>query len=406
MHTKLHKADRIVLLDALRGLAVLGIFLCNIPLAAEPHAVATSLVDWPHGMAPASVAVWWVTQVFFQQKFYTLFSMLFGVSILLVGGEGGEGSRGDGRTATLVKRLLSLLALGVIHGALLWNGDVLTYYALLGLVVALARSWPPWRLLAIGVALDLTLSLATGIRLLADTAHPPTPSGADLAADQAIRAIASARYAGTFVQSLAQNFADYKTVMSHVWLQLPSNWPLTVAALMLMGMGLFKLGVLSGRSGVATYRALAAAGLFALLIGALPWALYVAAPDHPPVLREIARWTQRATAPIVGLGYAGLLVLAAGSKTWKAVPALLAPVGQMAFSNYIAQSVVMTVIFYGGRGPALYDQLDRPALAGIVAATWIAQILWSRWWMTRFAIGPLEWVWRLAYRGRTVLKRA
>ncbi len=390
--------DRIILLDALRGLAVLGIFLCNIPLASEPHAVATSLVDWPHGMAPASAAVWLVTQVFFQQKFYTLFSMLFGVSILLVGGEGGDAAR----SAILVRRLLSLLLLGIIHGALLWNGDVLTYYALLGLVVALARSWSPWRLLAVGVALDLTLSLATGIKLVADADHPGAPPPADLAG----QAIASARYAGTFVQSLAQNFADYKTVMSHVWLQLPSNWPLTVAALMLMGMGLFKLGVLGGRAGVATYRALAAAGLFALLVGALPWLLYAVAPDHPPALREVARWTQRATAPIVGLGYAGLLALAAGARSWQAIPALLAPVGQMAFTNYIAQSAVMTVLFYGGRGPALYGQLDRPALAAIVLATWIAQVLWSRWWMARFSMGPLEWVWRRAYRGRTALKQA
>ena len=66
----------------------------------------------------------------------------------------------------------------------------------------------------------------------------------------------------------------------------------------------------------------------------------------------------------------------------------------------------MTVLFYGGRGPALYGQLDRPALAAIVLATWIAQVLWSRWWMARFSMGPLEWVWRRAYRGRTALKQA
>nr|WP_295111447.1 DUF418 domain-containing protein [uncultured Caulobacter sp.] len=386
--------ERIVLLDALRGLAILGILLCNIPLASEPHAVATSLTEWPHGMAPASVAVWWVTQVFFQQKFYTLFSMLFGASILLVGGEGKDGR--------LLKRLLSLLVIGALHGALLWNGDVLTYYALIGLVVAPARNWPAWRLLAVGVALDLSMSLATGRKILAEAIDPPVPRPPDLAA----QAIADARYGGTFAQSLAQNLVDYREVLSHVWLQWPSNWPLTVAALMLMGMGLFKLGVLSGRVSAGVWRALAAAGLFSLLITALPFALYVAAPDHPDTLSDLARWIQRATAPIVGLGYAGLLVLAARSQVWKSIPAALAPVGQMAFTNYIAQSVVMTVLFYGGRGPALYGKLDRPALAAIVVATWTAQILWSRWWMARFAMGPLEWLWRWAYRGRTTLRRA
>ncbi|WP_454758883.1 DUF418 domain-containing protein [Caulobacter segnis] len=391
---------RIALLDALRGLAVLGILLCNIPLASEPHAVATSLVNWPHGMDPASVGVWWVTQVFFQQKFYTLFSMLFGVSILLIGGESREG--------LLLKRLLSLLVIGALHGALLWNGDVLTYYALIGLVVALARHWPAWRLLAVGIALDLSMSLATGFKLIGETIDPPVPQPPDLAA----QAIAGARYGGSFAQSLAQNLADYREVLSHVWLQWPSNWPLTVAALMLMGMGLFKLGVLSGRVSTNVWRALAAAGLFALLIAALPFALYVAAPYHPDTLWDLARWIQRATAPIVGLGYAGLLALAAQSssgkmaKIWKTIPAALAPVGQMAFTNYIAQSVVMTLLFYGGRGPALYGKLDRPALAGIVVVTWAAQILWSRWWMARFTMGPLEWLWRCAYRGRTRLRRA
>lgn len=391
-------SDRITLLDSLRGLAVLGIFLCNIPLAAAPHAVATSLTGWPHGMAPASVGVWLVTQVFFQQKFYTLFAMLFGVSILLVGGEGGDRAR----TGILYRRLVSLLALGALHGALLWNGDVLTYYAIVGLVVALARSWSPWRLLIVGVALDLTLSTATGIKLLVDIAHPPPPYPLDLAA----QALASARYAGTFAQSLAQNLDDYREVLTNVWLQLPSNWPLTVAALMLMGMGLFKLGVLNGRAGPAVYKALAAAGLLALLVAALPWALYVAAPGHPPILRDLARWTQRVTAPIVSLGYVGLLALAAGCKTWKAIPGALAPVGQMAFTNYIAQSLAMTILFYGGRGPALYGKLDRPALAAIVVAVWIAQILWSHWWLKRFTMGPLEWIWRLAYRGRTPLLRS
>ncbi|MBO9543547.1 DUF418 domain-containing protein [Caulobacter sp.] len=385
--------SRIALLDALRGLAVLGIFLCNIPLASEPHAVATSLTEWPHGLEPASVSVWWVTQVFFQQKFYTLFSMLFGVSILLVGGEEKGG--------LLLKRLLSLLVIGALHGALLWNGDVLTYYALIGLVVALARTWPAWRLLAVGIALDVSMSLATGFKIIGETIDPPVPQPPDLAA----QAIAGARYGGTFAQSLAQNLADYRQVLSHVWLQWPSNWPLTVAALMLMGMGLFKLGVLSGRVSAGVWRALAAAGLFCLLIAALPFALYVAAPDHPDTLSDLARWIQRATAPIIGLGYAGLLVLAARSSLWKAIPAALAPVGQMAFTNYIAQSAVMTVLFYGGRGPGLYGKLDRPALAAIVVATWAAQILWSRWWMSRFAMGPLEWLWRWAYRGRVRLRR-
>jgi uncharacterized protein len=102
-----------------------------------PESVAESVPLWPHGQAPASLAVWWVTQVFFQQKFYTLFGMLFGASVLLIGGEGGDRSR----TTMIFKRLLALLVIGFLHGLFLWQGDVMSYYALIGLVVLLARSW-------------------------------------------------------------------------------------------------------------------------------------------------------------------------------------------------------------------------------------------------------------------------
>ncbi|MBC7668935.1 MAG: DUF418 domain-containing protein, partial [Gemmatimonadaceae bacterium] len=76
-----------------------------------------------------------------------------------------------------------------------------------------------------------------------------------------------------------------------------------------------------------------------------------------------------------------------------------------AFTNYLAQSAIMTVLFYGGRGPTLYGKVDRPVLACAVIAIWIAQILWSRWWMARFTLGPLEWLWRLVYRGPMPLRR-
>jgi uncharacterized protein len=112
------------------------------------------------------------------------------------------------------------------------------------------------------------------------------------------------------------------------------------------------------------------------------------------------------TAPLTTLAYVGLMVFAARSKgVWSAIPRALAPVGRMAFTNYLTQSLIMTAIFYGGRGLALHGKVDRPALAALTVATWVLQILWSRWWMDRFEMGPLEWVWRRLYRGPTRLRR-
>lgn len=394
--------DRIVLLDSLRGLAILGILICNIPVAFEPEVVAESVPFWPHGQAPASLAVWWITQTFFQQKFYTLFGMLFGASVLLVGGDGGE----RGRTVMIVKRLLALLAIGLFHGLVLWQGDVLSFYAVVGLVVLLVRGWSARRLLATGIVLHLAIQAWELWRTLSRAARFDQPVPPDMAARIAKRAAAeSAQYQGDFMSSLTQNARGYWDFVTSSW-QWPPIWPLMVLALMLMGMGLFKTGVLKGELSPTAHKALAAVGLSALVLVAAVLALYLAVPSHPQMLGRLARWMQAITAPAVSLGYLALLALALDGRVWRAVPAMLAPVGQMAFTNYLMQSVIMTVLAYGGRGPALFGKLDRPALAGIVLVSWLAQILWSRWWLKRFTMGPLEWVWRLAYRGPAPLRRA
>jgi uncharacterized protein len=394
--------DRIVLLDSLRGLAILGILLCNIPVAFEPESVAESVPFWPHGQAPASLAVWWVTQVFFQQKFYTLFGMLFGASVLLVGGEGGDRDR----TTMIVKRLLALLAIGLLHGLVIWQGDVLSFYAVVGLIVLLVRGWSARRLLTTGIVLHLAIQGWELWRMLSRAARFDQPIPPDLAARIADKASAeTARFSGDFMSSLAQNAHGYWDFVTGSW-QWPPIWPLMVLALMLMGMGLFKTGVLKGQLSPAAHKVLAAIGLSALVLVAAVLALYLAVPSHPQMLGRLARWMQALTAPAVSLGYLALLALASRSRVWRAIPAVLAPAGQMAFTNYLMQSVIMTVLSYGGRGPVLYGKLDRPALAGIVVAIWIAQILWSRWWLKRFSMGPLEWLWRLAYRGPTPLRKA
>ena len=399
--------DRIVLLDSLRGLAVLGILLCNIPLAAVPEGVATSLTLWPLGQAPASVAVWWGTQVFFQQKFYSMFAMLFGASILLVGGEGGAASDARERRKLLILRLVSLLAIGLFHGFVIWQGDVLNTYAIVGLLAMWARSWSPKRLLQAGIGLHLALSAWSAWMMLQHVAKgggdPPVAALARFLAGMQADA---AQYSGTFVQSFVQNAKDYGGFVVGSFSHWPPMWPLLVLSLMLVGMGLYKLGVLTGQVSKGVYQGLIGAGLGALVITGMAETVYVLLPSHAWSVRAMARWLQSATAPVVSLGYVGLMVLATRARIWKAIPAVLAPVGQMAFTNYLTQSILMTVLLYGGRGPSLYGKVDRPALAGAVAVIWLLQILWSRWWMARFTMGPLEWLWRLAYRGPMPLRRA
>ena len=393
--------ERIVLLDSLRGLAILGIMICNIPLAFMPEGVAESVPLWPLGQSPASLAVWWITQVFFQQKFYTLFGMLFGASVLLVGGDGADRDR----TLMIVKRLLALLVIGFLHGLFLWQGDVLSYYALIGLVVLLVRGWSPRWLLTAGIVLHLLVNARKLWRPLSRAAMFDKPMPPEMLARIAKDTQAqTSAYTGDFASSLAANAHGYWDFFVGSWKWMPV-WPMAVLALMLMGMSLFKTGLLKGQAPPAVHKALVAVGVSAMVLVAAVWSFYLAVPSHPMLLGGLAYWMQSITAPAVSLGYLGLLALAANTRGWRAIPAILAPVGQMAFTNYLMQSLIMTALSYGGRGPTLYGKLDRPVLAGIVVVAWIGQILWSHWWLKRFTMGPLEWVWRLAYRGRTPLRR-
>ncbi len=384
--------DRIILLDALRGLGVLGILLCNAPGFAFPMELSDSVRAWPFGTGPETVSVWLVTQWLFQRKFVALFSMLFGVSMFLVGGEKGP----DGRGGVLYRRLGWLAVFGIVHGFAIWWGDVLLSYALAGLAVAQARSWPARKLLAGGVGLWVSFCLVIWLALFLATLALADTSGAEAVQNAA----AIAAYRGDFLTSLAANASDRLEILPYEILVF-----MQTVGLMMIGLGAYRKGVFTGAASMRTYGVLIAVGLAALaLVGWLHFAFLLNGMNERDL--RLAEGLQMATAPLTTLAYVGLMALAARSAGfWRKIPAVLAPVGQMAFTNYIAQSLIMTAIFYGGRGPGLYARLDRPALALIVVAVWVVQILWSRWWLDRFTMGPLEWIWRRLYRGPVPLRR-
>lgn len=178
--------------------------------------------------------------------------------------------------------------------------------------------------------------------------------------------------------------------------QLKNLWQLLprTIALMMIGLGLFKTGFFAGASRRWIYSTMASAGALALaLIGGVTWMADVHGSPLAwgPFLHEFL-------APFAALGYVAGLILALGSKSARWL-APFAATGRMAFTNYLTQSLIMTSIFYGGRG-ALMGQVDRPALWAIVVAVWALQLAWSNGWLSRFEMGPLEWIWRWATYGR------
>jgi uncharacterized protein len=354
--------SRIKSLDVLRGFALLGILAVNAAYFAGPWQGAFNPLIEPLAIDGQTMWSWFVMHVFFEFKCITLFSMLFGASIYLVGGERSDKSRG----AVLRRRLFWLMIFGLIHGLLIWYGDILLHYALAGFLVLFARSWKPATLFIVGGILYL---LAFGMQTMSGPLMSLVPQ------DQLGPILEEVR--GVF--SVSQ--ADFDLM------------PRTISV-MLIGMALFKVGFLSGRAPAWLYATMLLAGALALaLIGyqaLINWNLRF---DTLHMLGAgIA--ANAGLSIFVSLGYASLLILLvkAGAQL---LTEPLAAVGRMAFTNYILQSLIMTTIFWGGgRGLGLWGEVDRPTLWAIVLGVWALQLILSPLWLARFEMGPLEWIWR------------
>jgi len=356
--------SRIASLDHLRGLSILGILLVNAIAFAQPMAV----YDHPQliTLTAADRMVWTVIEVFFRDKFITAFTLLFGVSTFLVGAE----------PRLLRRRLLWLVLFGVIHGALIWHGDILLLYAITGLVFSRWRNMDWRRALAMGLVVFV---------VGAATADWPQGDGAPLdLADVA-------RMRAGFLESLAGNFGEWA---GHVVVTVLAYLPVTLGGMMI-GLGLLRGGFLKGEAPVRVYVLAIGAGLASLALIAL-------------AVAKATPWERLVNGLLclpVTLGYAAGLILAGRSAWGRGLLHPLACAGRMAFSNYLCQSLIMTAIFYGGRGPGLFGTLGHAALVPIVAAIWVGQLIVSTLWLRWFRYGPFEWAWRSLSYGRRVAMR-
>lgn len=396
-------AQRIKTLDVLRGLAILGILAVNAPFFSAPWQTALNPTLEPLAIKASNAWSWFVPHVFFEVKFITLFSLLFGASLYLVGGERSDLERGK----VLRRRLTWMLLFGIVHGAAIWFGDILTVYAISGFFMLFARSWRPRTLLITGASLYVLLcalgALSAGAVTLisADSVEELRVQIWAPAAASVQSAIAA--FGGSFSDSLNANFETWKAFMPY---EIPNTVPRTMA-LMMIGLGLFKIGFLSGKAPMAAYWSCIAAGAVALAIVAYQAMLNSAAGFEFVHMQTRGSLVNPALSILISLFYASVLILCVRFNALTLLTNALAPVGQMAFTNYIAQSVIMTIIFYGGRGLGLYGEVERDTLMAIVAGVWALQLIWSPLWLARFKMGPLEWVWRrLSYAKPLAIRKA
>lgn len=381
------KAERIELLDALRGFALLGILLANMlywsgwGAMTEEQRVAFAGVE----------AVKWQYRfhhLLIDGKFYTIFSLLFGTGFALQIAR--LSSRGIDGLRIYRRRVLVLLGIGLVHSWLVWDGDILTLYALLGLVLPFFYRWREHSLL-IAAAVLIFLVPLVGAWLFGRLGWKPhqhlfalsnfiaESMGADTSPDKALDWLRRSDLAGWASWQLSGT---------------PFSWALRVESWRIPKvLGIMLIGLVVGRrlasGGLLEDRKLLRHVLLAgLAVGVPASAAYALIPGLGQ-----ADWQSAIGTVPLALAYAAVFAL-----LWRrARPVLrhLIPVGRMALTNYLTHSVI-GLIFFFGIGFGLAGTLRPAEFYGVALLIFAAQILFSRWWLSTHEQGPVEAFWRWA----------
>ncbi|UQA56348.1 DUF418 domain-containing protein [Polyangium aurulentum] len=402
-------SERLVLIDVIRGFALWGVCISNayvwfagrifMPRERSRETTARfvdAVADFVYGFLVSA-------------KFITIFSFLFGLgfAVQLMRAE----KRGSSIVPLYARRLAVMLLFGVVHILALWYGDILHVYALLGFVLLLFRNASERKLLFWGIALSI---LAMPLGALAQTLLPrlwnsPEEIKASMeAAKVHADALSAAAFADLSGDSYAAVLRQNPTLYYFFFVQRPGSfiWQVDI-------FGKFLLGFYAGRVGLfqdvekhrATFRRMLGWGLFAGVIGngALFVLRHLLRSGRLSPESAIAAWVQPVAGPmgILGLSafYVASIALLFQRERLRRALSVLAPLGRMALTNYLMQSVFGVLIFYGV-GFGLIGKV-RPIMGIVIPASVVLlELVWSRFWLARFRFGPVEWLWRSLTYGK------
>jgi uncharacterized protein len=419
-------AERVSAMDTLRGVAVLGILLMNILGFAYPFAASFDPTV-AGGVTGANLWIWAVNTTLFEGKMRAIFSMLFGAGMLVLTSRLEQRGLAAQAADIYYRRLLWLLAFGLIHSYFIWWGDILFFYSVLGLFLFPLRRLSARTLITVGVVLLLIgaiPNLVGGIDLNAEKAAAHAADVAAAAGQPLTDAQKAAQkawadrlkgahakpdelkretdaYRGSYLSAF-QLRAGFLVSGHPTWLY--TVFVYDIGGVMLVGIGLMKLGVFTAGLSLRGYALLM---LFGYGFG-LPLASWT-------VSRDISSGFDLATVALgsglhaiarlpIALGHVAVIMLIckAGVLRWLTAP--LAAVGQMAFTGYIFTSLVCTTIFYG-YGFGQFGYMERYQLYLVVIGVWLFLLIACPLWLTRFRFGPLEWLWRsLTYLQRQPMR--
>jgi len=401
-------ADRIFTLDVIRGIAVMGILSVNI--------VGMAMIEDAYFYPPiygfhsdGDKAMWVLNSIFVDGRFRALFSILFGASLTLVVTRAVEA----GKTGWQVHypRMIVLLVFGCAHYYVLWWGDILVNYALVGMIAYFFwRLKPQLLLLAAAVSLGLFyvpqfVQILPQVAMVERGLAPGAPADLHAKAEALLKKVTPADTPA----DIERDKREHDSIRAHIsastsgdaalgpWRSVP-GYGLETLGFMLIGIAGLKSGFLAGAWSRRSYATIAA-GCLGVDWLAHAWAAYLTVRDDFSLL-TLFPWTRLYVAPLhaVGaIGYAALIMLAFGKRS--AIAERFAAVGRAAFTNYLGSTLVGTLLFYGTFG-GLYGQLSRGQAWLVVPFVWAFMLLWSKPWLDRYNYGPFEWAWRSLSRWR------
>jgi uncharacterized protein len=402
-------SERLALLDTLRGFALCGVFVSNVAMWFSGR-VFTPRAQIEAAMASASAldtAAIYGVQILVFGKFITIFSFLFGLgfSVQLFRAE----ARGAAIAPLYVRRLCVMLLLGSVHLLALWYGDILTTYATLGFALLLFRKradktllvWAALLILVIPLAINgltrfLPLLMGGGAESVAAATKAAMERSTQMRA-QVLEAITGGTYLDVVRVNARYYFGEFVKPLLPVLFTL---------------LGRFLLGFMAGRrrlfhdapQHLSFFRKLLGWGLLAgVLTSGIGFLLQylmrqkLIDPQAPWLMlfQSVRQFNELGLAAF----YVSSLVLLFQRPAWQRVLLVLAPVGRMALTNYLSQTVISLLLFYGF-GLGLIGKMGPAATVGLTLGIFCVQVAFSHWWLARFRFGPAEWVWRSLTYGK------
>ncbi len=376
-------AGRIEALDMLRGFSLLGIFIANMLVFHSPYMYMDPYSWFPDN--GEGLPFMWL-DIFIEASFYPIFAMLFGYGLSMQYEKSLLQKSPFGPVA--VRRMSILLLFGLIHGFFIWSGDILFTYAIMGFImIALVRVPPKWLFFGAIALYVVPNGLITGLLYVAEQ-FDTGAALSEFADIQQLQESIEVYGHGSYAAALAFRAKEW-VMVSGLNLFLT---PVMILPLMMIGAAFAKWKIFERAKELKSR--LVVVGVSTLIIGLLLKALpFLIGPDVSMQLVQTYFG-----GPLVAIGYGALVLLLCTTSWFTKVFRPVAKAGRMSMTTYIGQSVIATLIFYH-YGFGMYGKVDIMTGTLMAVGIFVVQALLADLWLSRYKMGPIEWVWRIGTYG-------